>query len=94
MDEATVGLDPASRAALLAYVHQLCDTQHLCVLWATHLIDEAEQAKQVLVLHKGKLLAQASPQILIQQTQTHHLLDAFFALSGENRSMEAKVARL
>ena len=94
MDEATVGLDPASRAALLAYVHQLCDTQHLCVLWATHLIDEAEQAKQVLVLHKGKLLAQASPQILIQQTQTQHLLDAFFALSGESRSMEAKVARL
>ena len=94
MDEATVGLDPASRAALLAYVHRLCDTQHLCVLWATHLIDEAEQAKQVLVLHKGKLLAQASPQTLIQQTQTQHLLDAFFALSGENRSMEAKVARL
>ncbi len=94
MDEATVGLDPASRAALLAYVHKLCDTQNLCVLWATHLIDEAEQAKKVLVLHKGKLLAQASPPDLIQQTQTQHLLDAFFALSGENRSMETKVARL
>lgn len=94
MDEATVGLDPASRAALLAYVHKLCESQALCVLWATHLIDEAEQAKQVLVLHKGKLLAQATPQALIQQTNTQHLLDAFFALSGESRSIEAKVARL
>lgn len=94
MDEATVGLDPASRASLLAYVHQLCEQQNLCVLWATHLIDEAESAKQVLVLHKGKLLAQDTPANLIQQTATSSLLDAFFKLSGETRGMEARVARL
>lgn len=94
MDEATVGLDPASRAGLIRYVHQLCDQQNLCVLWATHLIDEAEGAKQVLVLHKGKLLAQDTPAHLIEQTATTSLLDAFFQLSGETRGMEAKVARL
>lgn len=94
MDEATVGLDPASRATLISYVHQLCEQQNLCVLWATHLIDEAEAAKQVLVLHKGKLLAQDTPAQLIAQTQTTSLLDAFFQLSGETRGMEAKVARL
>lgn len=94
MDEATVGLDPASRASLLTYVHQLCEQQNLCVLWATHLIDEAEGAKQVLVLNKGRLLAQDSPAHLIAQTGTTSLLDAFFKLSGENRSMEAKVASL
>lgn len=94
MDEATVGLDPASRATLLAYVHHLCDQHNLCVLWATHLIDEAESAKQVLVLHKGKLLAQDTPAHLISQTNTTSLLDAFFKLSGETRGMEAKVARL
>lgn len=94
MDEATIGLDPASRATLLAYVHRLCDQQNLCVLWATHLIDEAEAAKQVLVLHKGKLLAQDTPAQLIAQTNAASLLDAFFKLSGETRGMEAKVARL
>lgn len=94
MDEATVGLDPASRASLIQYVHQLCDQQNLCVLWATHLIDEAEAAKQVLVLHKGKLLAQDTPANLIAQTVTASLLDAFFKLSGETRGMEPKVARL
>lgn len=94
MDEATVGLDPASRASLLAYVHQLCDQQKLCILWATHLIDEAENASQVLVLHKGKLLAQDTPAQLIAQTATASLLEAFFQLSGETRGMEAKVARL
>ena len=85
MDEATVGLDPASRATLLAYVHRLCREQGLSVLWATHLIDEAEQADQILVMHKGKLLAQAPPAALITQTNTASLLEAFFQLSGESR---------
>ena len=94
MDEATVGLDPASRALLLAYVHQLCAQQNLCVLWATHLIDEAEGANQVLVLHKGRLLAQDTPAQLIAQTATTSLLEAFFKISGETRGMDTKVARL
>ncbi|WML89195.1 ATP-binding cassette domain-containing protein [Thiothrix lacustris] len=84
MDEATVGLDPASRATLLAYVHRLCREQGLCVLWATHLMDEAEQADQVLVMHKGKLLAQDTPIALMTQTHTTSLLEAFFQLSGES----------
>jgi ABC-2 type transport system ATP-binding protein len=86
MDEATVGLDPASRATLLAYVHRLCHEQGLSVLWATHLIDEAEQADQVLVMHKGQLLAQDTPAALITQTHTASLLEAFFQLSGESRA--------
>ncbi len=94
MDEATVGLDPASRAGLLAYVHKLCQEQNLSVLWATHLIDEAEGADQVLVLHKGKLLAQDTPKALIAKTQAPSLLDAFFHLSGETRSMEPRTAQL
>ncbi|MBU0654092.1 MAG: ATP-binding cassette domain-containing protein [Gammaproteobacteria bacterium] len=92
MDEATVGLDPASRAALLAYVHRLCHQQGLSVLWATHLIDEAEQADQVLVMHKGKLLAQAAPAELIAQTGAPSLLEAFFHLSGEPSSVGANCA--
>lgn len=94
MDEATVGLDPASRAGLIAYVHKLCREQHLSVLWATHLIDEAESADQVLVLHKGKLLAQDTPAALIATTKAPSLLDAFFQLSGETRSIEPRTAQL
>jgi len=82
MDEATVGLDPVSRDSLIKHVHQLCHERDLCVLWATHLIDEAETADQVLILHKGELLQQASPQQLINLTNTDHLLEAFLQLSG------------
>lgn len=86
MDEATVGLDPASRDTLLEYVHSLCQQRNLCVLWATHLIDEAEHADQVLILNKGRLLAQGSPYELITQTQQQNLLDAFFKFSGQKPS--------
>lgn len=88
MDEATVGLDPASRATLMAYVHRLCSEQQLCVLWATHLIDEAEPADQVLVMYKGRLLAQETPATLMKNTATSSLLDAFFQLSSEGQVAE------
>ena len=83
MDEATVGLDPASRELLMNYVHELCVERKMSVLWATHLIDEAEQAKQVLVLNKGKLLETGNAKELCAKTQTESLLDAFLKLSGE-----------
>ena len=33
----------------------------MCVLWATHWVEEAEGADRVLVLHKGSLLADGTP---------------------------------
>jgi ABC-2 type transport system ATP-binding protein len=53
MDEATVGLDPASRQQLLDTVRGLCSDQGLAVLWATHLIEEVKTADRLLLLHQG-----------------------------------------
>ena len=59
LDEPTVGLDIESRAFLLAHVRELCATEGLGVLWATHLIDEAGDTSRVIVLHQGRVLADA-----------------------------------
>lgn len=61
MDEATVGLDPKSRRDLLAALRSDVRERGVCVLWATHLVEEAETADRVLVLHKGALLADGTP---------------------------------
>jgi ABC-2 type transport system ATP-binding protein len=53
MDEATVGLDPASRAQMLDEVLHARTGRGIGVLWATHLVDEAERAQRVVVLHRG-----------------------------------------
>ena len=83
MDEPTVGLDPAARRALLDYVHELCRTRELAALWATHLVDEAEGADRVLVLHQGKLLCEGTPEELLAKTGTPRLADAFIELTGK-----------
>jgi ABC-2 type transport system ATP-binding protein len=53
MDEATVGLDPASRQQLLDSVRGLCKSRGLAVLWATHLIEEVKTADRLMLLHQG-----------------------------------------
>jgi ABC-2 type transport system ATP-binding protein len=55
MDEATVGIDPASRAQILADVKALCHERGLGVLWATHLVDEAEAADRIVIMSQGQL---------------------------------------
>lgn len=57
LDEPTVGLDAASRAAITDHVHRLAD-EGLAVLWATHLTDEVRDADDLVILHQGRVLAQ------------------------------------
>src|SRR4030095_14397602 len=58
LDEPTVGLDVTSRADILAHVRALVVEAGVSVLWATHLIDEAADDDEVIVLHHGRVLAQ------------------------------------
>jgi ABC-2 type transport system ATP-binding protein len=57
LDEATVGLDVESRAAILALVRGLVRDEGLSVLWATHIFDEIEPDDDVYVLHRGSVVA-------------------------------------
>ena len=82
MDEPTVGLDPASRRDLLDHVLALRDSRAMAILWATHLVDEAEQADRVVVLHRGKVIADGAPADLVAQTGEPDLHDAFVAMTG------------
>jgi ABC-2 type transport system ATP-binding protein len=56
MDEATVGLDPASRRDLLGDIVRLKEEESIGVLWTTHLVDEAERADRLILLSDGRVL--------------------------------------
>lgn len=77
MDEPTVGLDPRSRRDLLAAVQADVRQRGTSVLWATHLVEEAEAADRVLVLHRGKLLADGTPAAVSESLGGPHLEEAF-----------------
>jgi len=61
MDEPTVGLDPKSRQDLRAAIAEDVRSRSSTVLWATHLVEEADNADRVIVLHKGRKLADGAP---------------------------------
>jgi ABC-2 type transport system ATP-binding protein len=81
MDEATVGLDPASRVQLLEAVEALRLERGVATLWATHLVEEVEQAQRVVVLHKGQLRHEGPVASLLQATGQDSLQKAFLALT-------------
>lgn len=81
LDEATVGLDTQTRAALNTYVRRLCQDDGLTVLWATHLIEEINPQDRVLLLHKGRLHADDSAVALCQSTGAASLTQAFADLT-------------
>jgi len=82
MDEATVGLDPASRSELLKLILSLRAERSVAVLWATHLCDEVPNADRVVVLHHGKVLADTTPKELVAQAGAATIEQAFLAMTG------------
>ena len=57
LDEPTVGLDAGTRRAITDHVHALAADEGLTVLWATHLVDEVDADDQLVVIHKGRIIA-------------------------------------
>ena len=82
MDEPTVGLDPASRSDLLALMLKLRAERSVAVLWATHLCDEVAEADRVVVLHRGKILADTTPAQLMARAGKSTIEQAFLAITG------------
>ena len=79
LDEATVGLDAATRRDITAHVHTLCAQDGIAVLWATHLTDEIEPTDQVVVLHQGRVLADQRADTIAMGKS---LRDAFLGMTG------------
>jgi ABC-2 type transport system ATP-binding protein len=82
LDEPTVGLDPQSRRDLLDYVIKLKKDRKMAVLWATHLVDEAEKSDTVIILNKGKIIKKDTPQNITKEYNKDTLHDAFVSLTS------------
>ncbi|MEJ8853677.1 ABC transporter ATP-binding protein [Variovorax robiniae] len=88
MDEATVGLDPKSRQDLMRALRADVKERGVGVLWATHLVGEAEGADRVLVLHKGELLCDGTPAEVTQALGGATLEAGFIARTNESKPKE------
>ncbi len=82
MDEATVGLDPQSRGDLIRLILAMRAQRALAVLWATHLCDEVPDADRVIVLHRGRVLADTTPAKLVAAAGAPTIEAAFLAMTA------------
>ena len=78
MDEATAGLDMASRQQLLAAVRRLAKDQGVAVLWATHLAEEVQVADRLVLLDKGAVHFSGSPAAFMDQAPGDNLHEELF----------------
>ncbi|TWX72054.1 ATP-binding cassette domain-containing protein [Colwellia demingiae] len=74
LDEATVGLDIDSRKMITEYVGSLSQQLGICVLWATHLIDEIAADDQLIIIDDGKIQAQG---ISGELCKKHNVADVY-----------------
>ena len=77
LDEPTVGVDIESRKLIVKHVKSLCKEKKLAVLWATHLIDEVDIEGNLIIMHKGKILAHDSVKNVLKITKTKNVSNAF-----------------
>jgi ABC-2 type transport system ATP-binding protein len=81
LDEPTVGLDIKSRADILGHVRRLLTAENIGVLWATHLIDEVGDDDNVVVLHRGRVLAKDSVRNVVAASAAPNMASAFTKLT-------------
>jgi len=83
LDEPTTGLDPQARHILWDRLFRLKE-QGVTLLITTHYMDEAEQlCNRLIVMDKGKIMAEDSPMELIKKYSTKEVLEVRF---GSGRS--------
>jgi ABC-2 type transport system ATP-binding protein len=92
LDEPTAGLDIKARADILRLVRDLARDDGVGVLWTTHLVDEIRDRDNVLVLHKGRLLADGASGDLMAQTGVAAIGEAFAKLTGAHATPEESEA--
>ncbi|OGD46881.1 MAG: ABC transporter ATP-binding protein [Euryarchaeota archaeon RBG_13_57_23] len=80
LDEPTVGVDPELRVGFWKYFSEL-KARGKTVLLTTHYMDEAVRCDVVGMMRSGKLIAEGSPKILMQETGTSDLESAFLEYS-------------
>ncbi len=82
MDEPSAGLDASSRQLLVSDMQKLASETGITILWATHLVDEVENADRIILLSEGKIVGNDNPSAICKTARTSDLVEAYSTLTG------------
>lgn len=88
LDEPTVGLDPILRQELWTLFRQLAQ-RGVTVLVTSHVMDEALHCDRLLLMRDGQLIADTTPNGLLEDTGTSNPDDAFLALITRSQQQDS-----
>ena len=86
LDEPTTGLDPAARVEVWNTVKTMREKTNMTVFLTTHYMEEAAQADKIIIIDKGKLIAEGSPYELKEK----YAFDCLKIYTKENIDNELK----
>ena len=72
LDEPTAMLDPKGRREVMETISRLNQDKDITVVLITHHMDEAAQAQRVVVLHKGEVALDGTPQEVFSHVEELH----------------------
>jgi lipooligosaccharide transport system ATP-binding protein len=97
LDEPTTGLDPQARHILWDRLFRLKE-QGVTLVLTTHYMDEAEQlCDRIIVMDKGKIMAEGSPAELIRDYSSREVVELRFGTDkneGVAKQLEGKGDRI
>ena len=74
LDEPTAMLDPKGRREVIETIGRLNKEKNITVVLITHHMDEAAKADRVVVLHKGQVALDGTPQQVFSQVEKLHAI--------------------
>jgi ABC-2 type transport system ATP-binding protein len=81
LDEPTVGIDPVLRQSIWQEL-ELLSRQGTTILITTHVMDEAYKCHRLGMIRDGQLIATGTPQLLMEQTASTTIEEAFLYYGG------------
>ncbi|MBP5195167.1 MAG: ABC transporter ATP-binding protein [Lachnospiraceae bacterium] len=74
LDEPTTGLDPKSRMLVWEHIRRLKQEKNLTIFLTTHYMEETADADNVVILDKGRIIANGTPSTLKTDYASSHLV--------------------
>lgn len=74
LDEPTTGLDPQTRVSVWNLINMLREKTGMTVFLTTHYMEEAEKATYIVVMNKGSIIAEGTPNELKNTYSSDYLI--------------------